>query len=65
MYFGRSEELSITMPLEVMRKRGAERRNQRLVSEESAFYTQTGVENLGFKRGRRVLQSVVVDCCEV
>jgi hypothetical protein len=55
-------KISTTMPLEVMRPRKAERRNQRLVSEESAFNTQTGVENLEFERERRVLRSVVVDC---
>lgn len=31
------------MPLEAMRSRRVERWNQRLVSEESAFYTQIGV----------------------
>jgi hypothetical protein len=58
MYFGR--QIFTTMPLEVMRPRNAERRNQRLVSEESAFNIQTGVENLEFERERRVLRRVVV-----
>lgn len=31
------------MPLKAMRQRRVERWNQRLVSEESAFYTQIGV----------------------
>ena len=31
------------MPLEAMRSRRVERWNQRLVSEESAFYTQIGI----------------------
>jgi hypothetical protein len=48
-----------------MRPRNAERRNQRLVSEESAFNIQTGVENLEFERERRVLRRVVVVCSEV
>jgi hypothetical protein len=56
---------STTMPLEATRPRKAERRNQRLVSEESAFNTQTGVETLELERERSVLRRVVVDCSGV
>lgn len=47
------------MPLEAKRPRRAERWNQRLVSEESAFYKRIGAGDPGSERRRKALRT----CC--
>jgi len=61
MYFGRSIQLVSCLSKRSGQRR-AERWNQRLVSEESAFYTQIGAGEPGFERRRRALRRVAAGC---